>query len=141
MISDEVQMLLNRMKTHPEEFFNPTPTGFRSDVVRAHTNGKWDTLMTSLLNNKADLEFMFDPEEIEALRACAKEAIQERIRATIVRQIVGGEGEAQGELNIEIDTYATDSAKYVASMVDVQTAKKLKMELGNYLKMKAGCGL
>jgi hypothetical protein len=43
---------------------------------------------------------MFEPEEIEALRAKAKELIQARIRASIVKQIVGGEDKAQMELDL-----------------------------------------
>jgi hypothetical protein len=100
MISDEVRMLLNRMRSHPDEFINPEPRGFRTDTLRSNA-GKWDTLMTSLIGNKPDLEFMFEPEEIEALRACAKELIQPKIRATIVKQIVGGEDKAQAELDLK----------------------------------------
>jgi hypothetical protein len=100
MISDEVRMLLNRMRSNPEEFVDPNPRGFRADTIRASV-GKWDTLMSSLVGNKPDLEFMFDPEEIEALRACAKELIQPKIRATIVKQIVGGEDKAQAELDLK----------------------------------------
>jgi hypothetical protein len=99
MVSDEVRMLLNRMRSNPEEFVDPNPRGFRADTIRASV-GKWDTLMSSLIGNKPDLEFMFDPEEIEALRACAKELIQPKIRATIVKQIVGGD-EEQRQMEME----------------------------------------
>lgn len=140
MISDEVRMLLNRMKTHPEEFVDPNPRGFRADSLRSSV-GKWDTLMASLLGNKPDLEFMFDPEEIEVLKASAKELVQSKVRATIVKQIVGGEEREQRELDFDPHNHVADSARYMATAIDMQVAKKLNVELGSYLKMKAGMGL
>jgi hypothetical protein len=121
MISDEVRMLLNRMETNPDEFIDPEPKGFRADVLRANT-GKWDTLMMSLTSDKPELSMMFEPEEIEALRAKAKELIQARIRASIVKQIVGGEDKAQMEMDL------TDSTVY---------KKRTLLTQAELIKMKA----
>lgn len=56
--------------------------------------------MSSLLGNKPDLEFMFEPEEIGALRACVKHLMQKHVRANIVKQIVGGDDKGQIEINL-----------------------------------------
>ena len=87
MISDEVQMLINRMKSNPEEF--------RQEIVgsedsRAMRMGKWTLLMNSLINNKASLEIVFTPEELKALKQAATEILRPDALATIVRTIVGG---------------------------------------------------
>lgn len=110
MISDEVRMLLNRMETNPDEFIADRPSA-----------SKWSPLMSSLLGNRPDLEFMFEPEELKALRVCVKHMMQKHVRANIVKQIVGGEEEAQKELDL------ADSVVY----------KKRTITQADLLKMKA----
>jgi len=126
MISDEVRMLLNRMETNPDEFIDLEPKGFRGDSLRADVlssnAGKWDTLMISLTADKPELSLMFEPEEIEALRAKAKQLIQARIRASIVKQIVGGEDKTQMEMDL------TDSTVY---------KKRTLLTQAELIKMKA----
>jgi hypothetical protein len=91
------------METNPDEFIDPEPKGFRADVLRANT-GKWDTLMMSLTSDKPELSMMFEPEEVEVLRSKLKELIRARVKASIVKQIVGGEDKVQMELDLEDST-------------------------------------
>lgn len=82
MISDEVQMLINRMRSNPEEFTIDQPE---------FGEKKWALLMSNIVNNKPNLEIMFTPEEIKALRETASEILRPEALATIVRTIVGGD--------------------------------------------------
>jgi hypothetical protein len=98
MISDEVRMLLNRMETNPDEFFQDRLEF--GDMYRVRESRTWDALMNSIIHNKPDLEVLFTPEEIKALRDKACEIARPRALATIVRTIVGGEDVAQMELDL-----------------------------------------
>jgi hypothetical protein len=146
MISDEVKMLMNRMRSHPEEFaVDQLNFGADREIRRMR---RWDNFMNSLVNRKPDIELILNPEEIEALRQTATEILRPLALGTIVKQIVGGDEEdypreVQTEMSFEADSsaYVRAGAKHMASAMDIQVAKKLNMELGNYLKMKAGCGL
>lgn len=104
MISDEVRMLVNRMRSNPDEFFQDR-LDF-GDMYRIRESRTWDSLMNSIIHNKPDLEVLFTPEEIKALRDTASEIARPRALATIVRTIVGGEDKPQMELDI------TDSTVY-----------------------------
>ena len=119
MISDEVRMLLNRMETNPDEFVDPVAHGFVPNTVMPH---KWYQLLGALVENKPELSLAFEPEEVEALRSKLKELIQARIRASIVKQIVGGEDKAQMEMDL------TDSTVY---------KKRTLLTQAELIKMKA----
>jgi hypothetical protein len=146
MISDEVKMLMNRMRSHPEEFaVDQLNFGADREIRRLR---RWDNFMNSLVNRKPDLELIFNKEEIEALRQTATEILRPLALGTIVKQIVGGEEEdypkeIQTEMSFEADSsaYVRAGAKHMASAMDIQVAKKLNMKLGAYLNMKAGMGL
>lgn len=138
MISDEVRMLINRMRSNPEEFA-VAQLNFGADR-ELRVARRWDNFMHSLVNRKPDIELIFNQEELEALRQTASEILRPLALGTIVTHIVGGEEKEQAEFAFEPEELA-QSPRYIASAVDIQVAKKLKMELGNYLKMKAGCGL
>lgn len=153
MISDEVRMLINRMRSHPEEFtrgrINFGGQYNMREEHRIREISRWDSLMNSIVNNKPDLEILFTAEEIKALRDTASKVLRPIALGSIVKQIVGGDEEddypreVQTEMSFEADSsaYVRAGAKHMASAMDIQVAKKLNMELGNYLKMKAGCGL
>ena len=88
MISDEVQMLINRMKSNPHEFIaGQVEFG---DRYRVRESRNWDNLMNSIVNNKPDLEILFTPEEIKALRETATEVLRPIALGSIVKTIVGG---------------------------------------------------
>lgn len=88
MISDEVQMLINRMKSNPEEF-TAGQVEF-GDRYQVRESRRWDSLMNSIVNNKPDLEILFTPEEIKALRETATEVLRPIALGAIVKTIVGG---------------------------------------------------
>lgn len=88
MISDEVQMLINRMKSNPEEFAIDQLRFGEGYEIR-HL-GKWNNLMDSLVNQKPDLAVIFNPEEIQALRETMFEILRPIALGSIVKTIVGG---------------------------------------------------
>jgi len=89
MISDEVQMLINRMKSNPEEF-TAGHLEFGTDRYEVRDLGKWDNLMNSIVNCKPDIETIFTPEEIKALRETVFEILRPIALGSIVKTIVGG---------------------------------------------------
>ena len=89
MISDEVRMLVNRMKSNPEEFIGDN-INF-GDRYRVREALNWDRLMNSLINDKPDIRVLFTPEEIELLRETAREVLRPVALGTIVKTIVGGD--------------------------------------------------
>ena len=89
MISDEVRMLVGRMKSNPEEFIGDN-INF-GDRYRVREALNWDRLMNSLINDKPDIRVLFTPEEIELLRETAREVLRPVALGTIVKTIVGGE--------------------------------------------------
>jgi hypothetical protein len=104
MISDEVRMLGNRMRSNPEEFYAGT-VEFGNRPIASESR-KWDSLMNSLVNDKPDMDILFTPEEIKYLRDTLKEVLRPMALATIVKTIVGGEDVAQMEMDL------TDSTVY-----------------------------
>lgn len=99
MISDEVKMLGNRMRSHPDEFTAGTiEFGNRHNLRESRL---WDSFMYSLVHNKPDLDILFTPEEVTYLKDIAREILRPMARATIVRTIVGGKDRPQGELDFE----------------------------------------
>lgn len=88
MISDEVQMLINRMKSNPEEFASQQ-LDF-SDMYEIKRVGKWDNMMNSIVNRRPDIEAIFNAEEIQALRETAFEILRPIALGSIVKSIVGG---------------------------------------------------
>jgi hypothetical protein len=104
MISDEVRMLGNRMRSNPEEFYAGT-VEFGNRPIASESR-KWDSLMNSLVNDKPDMDILFTPEEIKYLRDTLKEVLRPMALATIVKTIVGGEDVTQRELDL------TDSTVY-----------------------------
>lgn len=93
MISNEVQMLINRMRSNPEEFTVEAEFG----DSRTRETRNWTLLMSNIVNNKPSLEILFTPEEIKALRETASEILRPNALATIVKTIVGG-GEEETNL-------------------------------------------
>lgn len=129
MISDEVQMLINRMKSYPEEFTaGQVQFGDRYEVRESR---RWDSLMNSIVNNKPDLEILFTAEEIKALRDTASKVLRPIALGSIVKQIVGGvEAGRQMELDLE------DSTVYKKRRLITQ-AELLRMQCDEqYVKMK-----
>lgn len=101
MISNEVTMLVNRMRSHPEEFVNDEMTF--SGRHRLREVGRWDSLMQSIVTNNTDLECLFTPEEIKLLRDTATEILRPRALAKIVKEIVGGEQDEQVQRELDFE--------------------------------------
>ena len=76
-MNEGVQILLARMKTHPEEFIG---------------SDKWMFLHDAIKDNR--LSFLF-PEEIDALDKGLKEAYREKFTAMVLKRLTKDE---QGEL-------------------------------------------
>lgn len=87
MISDEVQMLINRMKSNPEEFA-VDQIGLGDNIIRE--TRKWTLLMSNIVNDKPSLYILFTEEEVKALREAVSEILRPEALATIVKSIVGG---------------------------------------------------
>jgi hypothetical protein len=126
MISDEVKMLGNRMRSHPEEFTAGTIEFGDRYMVRE--SRKWDSFMNSLVNDKPDLDTLFTAEEIKYLKGIAKEILRPMALATIVKTIVGGEDYSQ----MELDFIAKKRVKLSASQV--MHAKSMGMTPAEYAK-------
>lgn len=126
MISDEVKMLGNRMRSHPEEFTAGTIEFGDRYMVRE--SRKWDSFMNSLVNDKPDLDSLFTPEEIKYLKGIAKEILRPMALATIVKTIVGGEDYSQMEMNF------VGQNKVRLSASQVMHAKSMGMTPAEYAK-------
>lgn len=120
MISDEVRMLLNRMETNPHEFVDPVAHGFVPNTVMPH---KWYQLLGALVENKPELSLAFEPEEVEVLRSKLKELIRARVKASIVKQIVGGDEDAR-QMEMEYTHIPTASKAEKLQEARVQLIKQ-----------------
>jgi hypothetical protein len=87
MISNEVQMLINRMRSNPEEFMADQVEFGES---RTKEVKKWTLLMSNIVSDKPSLYILFTEEEVKALREAATEILRPAALATIVKSIVGG---------------------------------------------------
>ena len=95
MISNEVQMLINRMRSNPEEFAQEIVS---LDDGRYRETRKWTLLMNNIINDKPSLYILFTEEEVKALKQAATEILRPDALATIVKTIVGGDDKAQMEM-------------------------------------------
>jgi len=86
MISNEVQMLINRMRSNPEEFAQ----GIVSLDDGRTRETRWTLLMNNIVNDKPSLYILFTEEEVKALKQAATEILRPDALATIVKTIVGG---------------------------------------------------
>lgn len=122
MISDEVRMLINRMRSYPEEFaVDQLNFGADREVRRMR---RWDNFMNSLVNRKPDIELIFNQEEIEALRQTASEILRPIALGTIVKQIVGGEEEEPQQMEMEYTHTPTASRAEKLQEARVQLIKQ-----------------
>lgn len=124
MISDEVQMLINRMRSNPEEFTaGHLEFGDRYEVRNL---GKWDNLMNSIVNRKPDIETIFTSEEIQTLRETAFEILRPIALGSIVKTIVGGDSETNLQMEME---YTHTPAKITLTRADL-----LKLQVEQAIK-------
>lgn len=124
MISDEVQMLINRMRSNPEEFTaGQVQFGDRYEVRESR---RWDSLMNSIVNNKPDLEILFTAEEIKALRDTASKVLRPIALGSIVKTIVGGDSETNLQMEME---YTHTPAKITLTRADL-----LKLQVEQAIK-------
>jgi hypothetical protein len=124
MISDEVQMLINRMRSNPEEFTaGHLEFGDRYEVRNL---GKWDNLMNSIVNRKPDIETIFTSEEIQTLRETAFEILRPIALGSIVKTIVGGDSETNLQMEMK---YTHTPAKITLTRADL-----LKLQVEQAIK-------
>lgn len=121
MISDEVQMLINRMKSNPEEF-NASQLEF-GDTYEVRDFGKWNQLINSLVNQKPGLEIIFTPEEIKALRETLYEILRPAALGAIVKTIVGGDSETNLQMEMEYSHPYTSKTQEIRDL-QVELIKK-----------------
>jgi hypothetical protein len=131
MISDEVQMLINRMKSNPEEFaIDQLRLGEGYELRHL---GKWNNLMDSLVNQKHDIETIFTPEEIKALRETIYEILRPIALGSIVKTIVGGANtpeEMYHQVEIEYNHPYTSKTQEIRDL-QVELIKKYVEEQNN----------
>ena len=91
MISEEVQVLLTRMETNPEEFvrseWNP--------ILNAPWNHepfygtRWGQLMSSILMTGSN--FLFTEDEVVALRDKYSKLLQDKVKENILKELLTNE--------------------------------------------------
>lgn len=136
MISDEVQMLINRMHSNPEEFAQDI-IGFEDS--RTMQMRKWTLLMNSIVNNKPSLEIIFTPEELKALKQAATEILRPDALAAIVKTIVGGEVE-HGQTQMEM-SYTHPYGTSTITQTDILKMQATGQTLREIVDEKAKRGL
>ena len=91
MISDTVNMLLERMKTNPDEFVNSEwdPVADPAWSNEPFSNTRWGNLIKAMYQTGA--ETMFIDEELEALKKAYGELLRTRCQECIVKELVSNE--------------------------------------------------
>lgn len=85
-ISKEVQMLLDRMDSHPEEFINPEWDPVQDKVATPFENTRWENILSPLYTHGK--ESLFLPEETDAITARFKSMVVLRVRECIIKELV-----------------------------------------------------
>lgn len=127
-LNDGVQIILNRMKTNPEEFFDST-------------GGRWSWIFKDTLR-----EVMTEIEKaaiFEALKTVRRLEITSRAASTVLRaatdekeqaekdRIHGGLYDSVGYSNAPLKT---EGSKYLVSPAHVAAAKKLGISVAEYAR-------
>ena len=120
MISDTVNMLLERMKTNPDEFVNSEwdPVADPAWSNEPFSNTRWGNLIKAMYQTGA--ETMFIDEELEALKKAYGELLRTRCQECIVKELVSNEHQKEIDFRakqMELDLpYTTMSAKMTTSL-------------------------
>lgn len=108
-ISREVQMLLDRMDSHPNEFINPEWDPIQDRTMAPFYSTRWQNLLEPMfILNK---ESFFLPEETAALAARFKSMVVLRVRECIIKELVmqGQLAEAENEKQRRLPLHDTNS--------------------------------
>ena len=108
-ISKEVQMLLDRMDSHPEEFINPEWDPVQDKMAVPFENTRWENILSPFYTHGK--ESLFLPEETEALTARFKSMVVLRVRECIIKELVmqGQLAEAENEKQRRLPLHDTNS--------------------------------
>ena len=135
MISDTVNMLLERMKTNPDEFVNKDwdPVEHGAWTFEPFEDVRWGNLLKSVF--QTGKEHLFTDEELAAIKETYGEMLRARCQECIIKELISGEAEKEIAFKakqMELDLpYTTMSAKMTASLGQsiVQTKKDMLASL------------
>lgn len=90
-ISEEVQLLINRMDEHPEEFVHSKWDPVTNDAwdYSPWEGCRWGLLLGLVFKSGNDI--IFTPEEVAALKEKHKELIRAKAKNSIMVELVSGE--------------------------------------------------
>ena len=130
MISEQVEMLVSRMKTNPDEFINKDwdPVDHGPWSFEPFEDTRWGHLMKSTI--QTGKEYLFSEEELEVLKAGFAEILRTRTQEAIVKELVSGEKEK--ELSFK---QKQTELPYVTTFSNV-SAKPLTVEIMNKMAGK-----
>lgn len=91
MISEEVQVLLERMDTFPDEFIKEEwdPVLHHGWATEPFSGTRWGNLIATVFTTGNS--FMFTEEDLEALKAKYTELIHKQTKEKILKELVSGE--------------------------------------------------
>lgn len=114
-VSPEVQMLIERMKTNPEEFYD-----LEENWVTRNTEGmlrsrfRWSNVVQVFFSD-GELADGIPKQDVEAFRAAYDAMRYDKFKQDIVKELVGGEYQQElkdRERQMELDLQAKRSAVY-----------------------------
>jgi hypothetical protein len=91
-VSPEIQMLIDRLDTHPEEFIS-NDLNFVNGGPALTSYNRWGPLTKVLLDpdSQKERDVIFTKEEQEALTHKLSELLRKRLRENILHELVSGE--------------------------------------------------
>lgn len=126
MISDEVKMLLERMKTNPEEFVNVdwNPIGHSAWSFEPFEDVRWGNLLKATM--QTGKEYLFTEEELEVLQNAYAEVLRVRCKECIVKELVSNDQQEKAafrskQMKLPYATTGTNTArtiKEIAGLAD-----------------------
>lgn len=102
LVSDEVQMMINRMQDFPDEFLSKDwqPSELEAWELEPWHGARWKNICAVLF--KSGAEILFTKADRKALRRAYKELVRRRVREAIMVEIVSGPklNDEPGQLNL-----------------------------------------
>lgn len=104
-VSKEIEMLINRMDTHPEEFLYEDELDNARHFTTS-TGPRWAALLARVYSDACHSSF--SEEDARAIKEKHTELVREHVRNSILKQIINGEEPRQEQLDLP---YITINAK------------------------------
>lgn len=96
-VSKEIQMLLNRMDTHPEEFLYEDELD-NARHFSATTGPRWANLLRNLYTDAAHT--YFSKEDADALREKHGELVRTAVKQNVVKELLGANQRVPEQLEL-----------------------------------------